>query len=279
MAVSLSACSISAKTEILAWCSFHANFSKSFLKHRKRPKISPSCVNASSSSTSSVVLIKNDQERRLVDGLLGIRGRGRFVSPQKLKEVEKSIAALELDGGIPDPTSSPEIEGQWRLIFTTRPGTASPIQRTFVGLDSFSVFQDIQLRNTNDPRVSNIVNFSGAIGELKVEVPYPVPFRLLGDKAKGWLDTTYLSPTGNMRISRGNKGTTFVLQKQIDPRQKLFSAISRGKDVKQAAEELCITNHNNTSADTTFPSGKWRLVWSSQVIHSASEFPRFLHPN
>eukprot|EP00252_Welwitschia_mirabilis_P027492 TRINITY_DN943_c0_g1_i4.p1 TRINITY_DN943_c0_g1~~TRINITY_DN943_c0_g1_i4.p1 ORF type:complete len:189 (+),score=21.79 TRINITY_DN943_c0_g1_i4:107-673(+) len=169
MAVSLSACSISAKTEILAWCSFHANFSKSFLKHRKRPKISPSCVNASSSSTSSVVLIKNDQERRLVDGLLGIRGRGRFVSPQKLKEVEKSIAALELDGGIPDPTSSPEIEGQWRLIFTTRPGTASPIQRTFVGLDSFSVFQDIQLRNTNDPRVSNIVNFSGAIGELKVE--------------------------------------------------------------------------------------------------------------
>lgn len=40
---------------------------------------------------------------------------------------------------------------------------------------------------------------------LPFKVPYPVPFRLLGDEAKGWLDTTYLSTTGNLRISRGNK--------------------------------------------------------------------------
>lgn len=117
-------------------------------------------------------------------------------------------------------------------MFTTRPGTASPIQRTFVGVDLFSVFQEVYLR-TDDPHVSNIVKFSDSIGELKVEaaasikdgkrilfrfdraafslkflpfkVPYPVPFRLLGDEAKGWLDTTYLSPSGNLRISRGNK--------------------------------------------------------------------------
>lgn len=42
-------------------------------------------------------------------------------------------------------------------------------QRTFVGVDYFSVFQEVYLR-TNDPRVSNIVSFSDAIGELKVEV-------------------------------------------------------------------------------------------------------------
>ena len=36
-------------------------------------------------------------------------------------------------------------------------------------------------------------------------LPYPVPFRLLGDEAKGWLDITYLSPNGDLRISRGNK--------------------------------------------------------------------------
>jgi hypothetical protein len=42
-------------------------------------------------------------------------------------------------------------------------------QRTFVGVDFFSVFQEVYLR-TNDPRVSNIVSFSDAIGELKVEV-------------------------------------------------------------------------------------------------------------
>lgn len=40
---------------------------------------------------------------------------------------------------------------------------------------------------------------------LPFKVPYPVPFRLLGDEAKGWLDTTYLSHNGSIRISRGNK--------------------------------------------------------------------------
>lgn len=40
---------------------------------------------------------------------------------------------------------------------------------------------------------------------LPFKVPYPVPFRLLGDEAKGWLDTTYLSQSGNLRISRGSK--------------------------------------------------------------------------
>lgn len=45
-------------------------------------------------------------------------------------------------------------------------------------------------------------------------VPYPVPFRnpLFRDAVKGWIDITYLSE--RIRISRGNKGTTFILQKQ-----------------------------------------------------------------
>ncbi|KAL3906363.1 MAG: hypothetical protein SGILL_009300, partial [Bacillariaceae sp.] len=46
------------------------------------------------------------------------------------------------------------------------------------------------------------------------KIPYPVPFRLpiLRDAVKGYIDITYLSPT--MRISRGNKGTTFILVKE-----------------------------------------------------------------
>jgi hypothetical protein len=49
-------------------------------------------------------------------------------------------------------------------------------------------------------------------GDLKV--PYPVPFRvpLFRDWVKGWIDLTYLSD--RVRISRGNKGTTFVLVKE-----------------------------------------------------------------
>jgi hypothetical protein len=47
-------------------------------------------------------------------------------------------------------------------------------------------------------------------------VPYPVPFRLpiLRDTVKGWIDITYLSD--RLRISKGNKGTTFVLVKEED---------------------------------------------------------------
>ena len=40
---------------------------------------------------------------------------------------------------------------------------------------------------------------------LPFKVPYPVPFRLLGDEAKGWIDVTYLSPDGTLRLTRGNK--------------------------------------------------------------------------
>lgn len=47
-------------------------------------------------------------------------------------------------------------------------------------------------------------------------IPYPVPFRnpLFRDAVKGWIDVTYLSD--RIRISRGNKGTTFVLKKVLD---------------------------------------------------------------
>merc|ERR1711869_56838 len=37
-----------------------------------------------------------------------------------------------------------------------------------------------------------------------LRVPYPVPFRLLGKEAEGYLDTTYLG--ARVRVSTGNKG-------------------------------------------------------------------------
>jgi len=45
-------------------------------------------------------------------------------------------------------------------------------------------------------------------------IPYPVPFRnpLFRDAVKGWIDITYLSD--RIRISKGNKGTTFILKKE-----------------------------------------------------------------
>ncbi|KAF3452616.1 hypothetical protein FNV43_RR03049 [Rhamnella rubrinervis] len=233
-----------------------------------------------------------DEEKSLIEALVGIQGRGRSASPQQLTDVERAVKVLEGLEGVANPTSSSLIEGRWQLMFTTRPGTASPIQRTFVGIDLFTVFQEVYLLRTNDPRVSNIVKFSDAIGELKVEaaasvkngkrilfqfdraafsfkflpfkVPYPVPFRLLGDEAKGWLDTTYLSQSGNLRISRGSKGTTFVLQKKTEPRQLLLSAISTSKGVEEAIDKLVSLYQNSGKSETELQEGEWQMLWSSQ---------------
>ncbi|KAL3529694.1 hypothetical protein ACH5RR_009016 [Cinchona calisaya] len=241
---------------------------------------------------SAAASVFTKEETSLIDALIGMQGRGSSASSKQLQDVEGAVKLLESLEGVADPTSSNLIEGCWKLMFTTRPGTASPIQRTFVGFDSFTVFQEVYLR-TNDPRVSNIVKFSDAVGELKVEaratiedgkrilfqfdraafsfkflpfkVPYPVPFRLLGDEAKGWLDTTYLSQSGNLRLSRGNKGTTFVLQKETDSRQNLLSVISTGINVKEAVEEFVSSNKSVAEAELELLEGEWQMLWSSQV--------------
>ncbi|PNY08588.1 putative plastid-lipid-associated protein chloroplastic-like [Trifolium pratense] len=273
---------------------FHSSFSRSTF-------VSPNPSKSSSREYNSFVfqcsqveqLSVTESENSLIEALIGIQGRGRSTSPQQLNSIERAIQVLEsLGGGVPDPTNSSLIEGRWQLIFTTRPGTASPIQRTFVGVDFFSVFQEVYLR-TNDPRVSNIVSFSDAIGELKVEaaasigdgkrilfrfdraafsfkflpfkVPYPVPFKLLGDEAKGWLDTTYLSHSGNLRISRGNKGTTFVLQKQTEPKQKLLTAISSGVGVREEIDKL-ISLNKNSGEEPELEEGEWQMIWNSQTV-------------
>jgi PAP_fibrillin len=47
-----------------------------------------------------------------------------------------------------------------------------------------------------------------------LQLPYPVPFRsaLFRDWVKGWIDITWLSD--RIRVSRGNKGSTFILIKE-----------------------------------------------------------------
>lgn len=59
--------------------------------------------------------------------------------------MDKAVEDLETDGGVSERASSPLVDGQWRLIFTTTPGTASPVQRSFVGVDNFAIYQDIDI--------------------------------------------------------------------------------------------------------------------------------------
>lgn len=50
------------------------------------------------------------------------------------------------------------------------------------------------------------------------KIPYPVPFRALretglADEVKGWVDVTYMNDDASFRLTRGNKGTLFILQR------------------------------------------------------------------
>ncbi|KAG4998781.1 hypothetical protein JHK84_029825 [Glycine max] len=253
-----------------------------------------------------------ESENSLIEALLGIQGRGRSSSPQQLNAVERAVQVLERLGGVPDPVRLqfhrilivllPTYQNKCHGLFKTDSVNCLMMCLNVafhIALSEnlcrgcfFSVFQEIYLR-TNDPRVCNIVSFSDAIGELKVEaaasiedgkrilfrfdraafsfkflpfkVPYPVPFRLLGDEAKGWLDTTYLSSSGNLHISKGNKGTTFVLQKQTEPRQRLLTAISSGKGIKEAIDEL-ISLKQNIGQEPELEDGEWQMMWNSQTV-------------
>ena len=203
--------------------------------------------------------------------------RGASLSIDRSTEIEMLVSKLEQDrSSVKDPTTNPLIDGCWKLLYTSSPGTNSPIQRTFTGNSAVSVYQVVNLIDTKasfldgEPDVSNVVCF-GENARLRVTalastsvkptviprkgdgkifglnifgisnsspplrpsdridfafqdarfefpdsnkfIPYPVPFKLLGDESKGWIDTTYLSPTGDFRIAKGNKGTTFILKR------------------------------------------------------------------
>ncbi|XP_025621027.1 probable plastid-lipid-associated protein 12, chloroplastic isoform X7 [Arachis hypogaea] len=169
-----------------------------------------------------------ESENSLIEALIGIQGRGRSSSPNQLNAVERAVQVLERLGGVPDPAAASIQDGK-RILFRF-------------------------------DRAAFSFRF------LPFKVPYPVPFRLLGDEAKGWLDTTYLSHSGNLRISRGNKGTTFVLQKQTEPRQRLLTAVSSGRNVKEAIEELVSLTRNNGEKEPELEEGEWQMVWNSQTV-------------
>jgi len=88
----------------------------------------------------------------------------------------------------------------------------------FLGLNILGVSVVGEEALEDDSRPDSRIDFVFDEGKFEFgsdfSIPYPVPFRLpiFRDAVKGWIDITYLSE--KMRISRGNKGTTFILVKE-----------------------------------------------------------------
>eukprot|EP00929_Paragymnodinium_shiwhaense_P007022 TRINITY_DN110982_c0_g1_i1.p1 TRINITY_DN110982_c0_g1~~TRINITY_DN110982_c0_g1_i1.p1 ORF type:complete len:576 (+),score=94.46 TRINITY_DN110982_c0_g1_i1:59-1729(+) len=132
--------------------------------------------------------------------------------------------------------TSPGLEGMFPAAAAGEeasvPASSSPVQRFVTGLfPSQQVIKPGQVdtvvdlagagrltleASTEDMNGQSRLNFTFERGYFQfgeVKVPYPVPFQLLGDEAKGWIDSTYCSTT--LRIARGNKGSVFVLKKRF----------------------------------------------------------------
>jgi hypothetical protein len=282
----------------------------------------------------------------VLECLSGVTGRGKGgMAPELQSKFDAAVERLESNptstGGISSPTASPLLEGRWRLLYTSRPGTASPIQRSFTGVDAFTVYQEIcfplsslATATATTPksnrkvlnRVNNIVDFGPEVGLLKVEaeastdtrplpgftprkgkglpfgilgvsstdppasknlridfqfdqaafyfkklpftIPYPVPFKLLGDETKGWIDITYLSKDGKFRLTRGNKGTLFVLVKDDYPQEQLLERISAkasDKELSELVEKAAAQDGGiKMPAKSAVATGAWKLIWTKQ---------------
>lgn len=267
-------------------------------------------------------------ELQVIEALQTSIGRGKDgISEEQQAKLDQAIQTLEASGGVPAPTTVPALEGKWKLLYTSRPGTASPIQRTFTGIDAFIVYQEIEFGGDLG-RVSNIVDFGPKIGYLRVEaeasteskplpgftpranegfallgksftysparanmridfqfdkaafyfsflpfsIPYPVPFRILGDERKGWLDVTYMNKDGTLRLSRGNKGTLFILTKDIPLKTRLLEAIEQQDDdmVFQLVQLMEADSPTQKPARSSLTGGKWRQIWTRQSDTAAA---------
>lgn len=95
---------------------------------------------------------------------------------------------------------------------TQRQGTGKILGLNILGVSL--VGEDAQPDPSRPDSRIDFVFDSGNFDFNGVQIPYPVPFRLplFRDAVKGWIDITYLSE--RLRISRGNKGTIFILLKE-----------------------------------------------------------------
>ena len=186
-------------------------------------------------------------EADLVEG----PGRAAVEGEWELVYISKSKFSLSSPLGKRVDGSAPGLEALFKAASSTvgapssSSASSSPIQRAVTSLKGVRVTQTValgggaegqeqgrcdqrvealdgtltlELRARAEPEGSRI-NFSFEKGTIGIRtpwgsalsLPYPVPFQLLGDEARGWLDNVYLSDS--VRLARGNKGTAFLFRR------------------------------------------------------------------
>ena len=118
-------------------------------------------------------------------------------------------------------TDSSSVGNVYQVLELGKDGTAQQGKITggsFVNLIDFSPTGCLEISADLEEEIApGRLSFRFQGGEFRlrplwngtVTMPYPVPFKLLGDNAVGWLETLYLDE--RLRVSRGNKGSLFVL--------------------------------------------------------------------
>lgn len=98
----------------------------------------------------------------VLDSVKDVAGRGKDgLSAEQQQQLDEAVAQLEQAGqGVEDPTTRPDLlDGRWQLLYTSTPGTSSPVQLAFTGTEAFTIFQEIMLGEVFDCRVNNVVEF------------------------------------------------------------------------------------------------------------------------
>ena len=79
---------------------------------------------------------------------------------------------------------------------------------------------------------------------------------------QGWLDITYLDPKGDFRLSRGNKGTLFVLTRDEPAKARLLAALGSRSSNAEVILKRLYTDYSSPQHHQAFPAGAHVLVTS-----------------
>lgn len=157
------------------------------------------------------------------------KGRAVANDESKQREIEELIVQVEATNTSQAPGADPNLSAAWELIYTT--------STSILGFDRPSIFQpsrvvqeidakNLTARNAEYYKVGPfeiLVNSVEAklapVSDKRFDVNFTrfVVFGFIpidvekNDRFRGWLEVTYLD--NDMRISRGNRGSLFVLKK------------------------------------------------------------------